>query len=213
MASEQELPTTNEQRDWTEALSMYGHTDPDEDDEEIPSDVKDAEEEPIDRPARASRFFFRLTDLSDTEQRIADWTEKKQVESSTREIDVLSEAYTADLPKELIPHMNKVRDFLLKELSPSVLSANGGMLQAMQVMEQSFGEVDDTIVHQFSTMVHRATLIRLSRFLVKHMGLSKSDADVLVAQVSPKKEVLVVPQLAPPDQPLGEAERRPKGRR
>lgn len=155
-----------------------------------------------------SSFFFKLDDSSLERKRREALSKKKELPSSTREIDKIAESYKEVLPKDMESRIEEVRDFFLSELSPLVLAANVGCEQAMSILDiTTEGQVDKDPQRKFNEMLMKGLQLRMSRFIVEYLGLDKKDYLRLLRNKKPnprQQAISIFPPLEDvhPDRPV-----------
>lgn len=148
--------------------------------------------------ARRSRFFFTLDEPPPVEV--------PDEQQPVNEAVVLAINSTKDsLPKSLVPLVDKVRDFFLRELAPLTLAGVTGAQQARTVLSDALEtEVDSATEAKFRAMLVKATDLKLLAFVKDYMGLTDRQAQLLYDSIRPANPANIVlplnrgPNEAPP---------------
>lgn len=161
--------------------------------------------EPTITKKHRSRFFFIPTNsIVDEIEAAKPVSEPKVLEAVNAEVEARVVTYTGELPKQLQPRIEAVREYFVNEILPKVLAVGAGTAQALDVVQRTLGtEVNPQQFAQFERMVERARLIKMASFVTEYMDLPATYAPDLVDSVTPKKEVMFM-------SPLPGDERRPR---
>jgi hypothetical protein len=120
-------------------------------------------------------------------------SEPKVLEAVNAEVEARVVTYTGELPKQLQPRIEAVREYFVGEILPKVLAVGAGTAQALDVVQRTLGtEVNPQQFAQFERMVERARLIKMASFVTEYMDLPAEYASDLVDSVTPKKEMMII---------------------
>lgn len=141
---------------------------------------------PIVKPTKKNRhtssFFFTLEDEDLNDRKLA--VKKVEPPSSYKPIDVRIDSYSKELPEYLEDNIVKVREFILQTLSPLFLAADTGSRQALEIISKSLNSpVDSSSLTVFEDMLKAGYSIKVSNFLIKYLGLSKKDTELLLKSI------------------------------
>jgi hypothetical protein len=146
-------------------------------------------------PKHKSRFFYRPTKSFDAQVEKLK-TESVQEQSELEFIDEMvrkrTEKYKAQLPPTIGKQIDKVREFLLRDIQPLVFAAQAGLTQAHMVSQATIeGEIDTTHFSQFERMVSKAVTMKIATFITNYFGLPRAKAEELVNSLNPNKQIMV----------------------
>ena len=145
---------------------------------------------------KRNRFFYKPTRSfsEDVAERKASVEQPATtLDFINQEVEDRTEAYRDQLPPSLSKNISTVREFFLNEVDPLVLGVQGGLAQALDVVQKTLDSaVDPLPFAQFERMVAHARLYKMASFIVKYMKLPKTAIDDLLYAVQPKKEVMIV---------------------
>ena len=142
---------------------------------------------------RKSKFFFKITPT------LASQVEKRKEQFKPKVLEHVDQAitnrvkeYNTQLPASLGDNIDKVREFFLTTISPLTLAVKPAAEQASDVIRRTADStVDAAVLLQFERMVAKGVQIKMSKFITEYLGLSESDALVLIESISPVKKEAV----------------------
>lgn len=121
---------------------------------------------------RRSRFWFKLETLKEETTRRKKEVQSKQLDHIDAEVQARLTQFKSEFPPELRDNMERVREFLLKDIAPLTMAVSGGALQSRDVIQQLVGSpVDAAILSRLEQMASRAAVLKLGLFVQKYFGL------------------------------------------
>ena len=152
-----------------------------------------------------SSFFFKLRGETEEDLRRKALTEKPEIPSSVRELEKRADLYKKELPRSMEARIDRVREYLLSEINPLVLSLLAGSEQAFDVLGRATeSDVEKEMHRQLQTMLERGVKLKLSRFVAKYLGLTAKDAATLLERNPPTSIVFPRLQDIKPEHPIGD---------
>lgn len=150
-----------------------------------------------------SRFFFRIDpSVAHHISLLREQETRSRVDAEEAPINQHVVARAKTLNKDIAPNVEKfikqVREYLLTELGPFTMGAQGGLDQAREVVKSALDtDVEPDTLKQFDAMLRQGVQIKMARFLAKYLKLDPQDAEVLLARLlsqpvrSPQNEQFV----------------------
>lgn len=153
---------------------------------------------------RKSRFFFRLSkSFADELETKKKTFVPKQLVHIDAEVEKRLKSYRAQVPSELAHNIDRVREFFLQEIAPITMAAGAGTSQALEVVRRLVkSDVDGTQFEKFERMMALAVDIKMARFVSRELGMTKKEADDILAGMKPRS-----PQIIPVGVPNERQER------
>jgi hypothetical protein len=100
--------------------------------------------------------------------------------------------YKRQIPNELSNNIDAVREFFLTEIAPFTMSVSAGSSQALEVVRRLLGsDIDGTQFEKFEKMTALAVNIKMARFVSRALGMTKKEADEILALMTPRQPTVI----------------------
>lgn len=163
---------------------------------------------PKPRKERRSSFFFRIGVDTDEKKRREVLSKPKELPIANAEVVARSTIYKEELPEAMKPKVDKVREYLLKDIGPSVLAMQTAVDQFYEVLKDTTdSEVNPQLQRDIEKMLQEGVRHKLAEYVCQYLGLKKDKAvqlqDALKVR-APKTNVVMMPDISKPERPLRE---------
>lgn len=153
---------------------------------------KPVKKEEPDTPLYNPRWFFTLPDDYAEANKNDVGLEQLPQEPHNIELYQRLNSYKESIGDPVHSNMKAVSDYILNELSPSLLGFQAGTEEARAIIEQTVGELDNYLFNLLELMTREAVKLKLSKFIATYYGLTVKEANNLVEKVLPPKQREVV---------------------
>lgn len=163
---------------------------------------------PKPKKGRKSSFFFRIGVDTEEKQRREVLSKPKELPIANAEVVERSATYKNELPEAMKPKVDKVREYLLKDIGPSVLAMQTAVDQFYEVLKDTTdSDVNPQLQRDIEKMLQEGIRHKLSEYVCQYLGLKKEKALQLQEALkvkAPKTNVVMMPDISKPERPLRE---------
>lgn len=154
--------------------------------------VHPTKEAKADTEKRDSKFWFIVPDEYAEDNKNNVGIESLEEEPYGAEIALKIEKYRDSVGRSVKPGIERVYDFISKEISPLLLALDGGVEQSRAVLHSVVSDIDNYPFLTLELLTREAVKMKLAQFIVSYFGLNKADAEELVKRIQPPKQREVV---------------------